>query len=239
MMMMNRPKIAKNERFESEPSFRQKQKVKFYKSPFCIKSNHRVFAHISMARTAQTVVGKKSRPATADKKPKKSLGGPAASAPAKKAISSPSGGGVKKPHRFRPGTVALREIRKYQNSSELLMRRAPFYRLVREIAQDFKENVRFEAAALHGLQEAAESFLVELMEDANRACLHRKKVTIMPADMEIAEYFMARHTDYSFASQTAGAKKHSVSMATSKPAAPVSQPIYPAAVAADDNSLDE
>ena len=47
-------------------------------------------------------------------------------------------GGVKKPHRFRPGTVALREIRRYQKSTELLIRKLPFQRLVREIAQDFK-----------------------------------------------------------------------------------------------------
>lgn len=56
-------------------------------------------------------------------------------------ITQPTTGGVKKPHRFRPGTVALREIRRYQKSTELLIRKLPFQRLVREIAQDFK--VRF------------------------------------------------------------------------------------------------
>ena len=52
--------------------------------------------------------------------------------------SAPATGGVKKPHRYRPGTVALREIRRYQKSTELLIRKMPFQRLVREIAQDFK-----------------------------------------------------------------------------------------------------
>ncbi|MBA0871045.1 hypothetical protein Goshw_020603, partial [Gossypium schwendimanii] len=52
--------------------------------------------------------------------------------------SAPTTGGVKKPHQYRPGTVALREIQKYQKSTELLIRKLPFQRLVREIAQDFK-----------------------------------------------------------------------------------------------------
>jgi histone H3 len=62
-------------------------------------------------------------------------------------------GGVKKPHRYRPGTVALREIRKYQKSTELLIRKLPFQRLVREIAQDFKTDLRFQSTAIMALQE--------------------------------------------------------------------------------------
>merc|ERR1712243_130036 len=58
--------------------------------------------------------------------------------------SAPATGGVKKPHRYRPGTVALREIRRYQKSTELLIRKLPFQRLVREIAQDFKTDLRFQ-----------------------------------------------------------------------------------------------
>ncbi len=57
-------------------------------------------------------------------------------------------GGVKKPHRYRPGTVALREIRKYQKSTDLLIRKLPFQRLVREIAQDFKNDLRFQSSAI-------------------------------------------------------------------------------------------
>jgi len=64
-----------------------------------------------------------------------------------------STGGVKKPHRYRPGTVALREIRKYQKSTELLIRKLPFQRLVREIAQDFKTDLRFQSTAIMALQE--------------------------------------------------------------------------------------
>ena len=66
--------------------------------------------------------------------------------------SAPSTGGVKKPHRYRPGTVALREIRRYQKSTELLIRKLPFQRLVREIAQDFKTDLRFQSAAIGALQ---------------------------------------------------------------------------------------
>ena len=66
--------------------------------------------------------------------------------------SAPTTGGVKKPHRYRPGTVALREIRRYQKSTELLIRKLPFQRLVREIAQDFKTDLRFQSAAIGALQ---------------------------------------------------------------------------------------
>ncbi|WIA20546.1 hypothetical protein OEZ85_004938 [Tetradesmus obliquus] len=74
--------------------------------------------------------------------------------------SAPATGGEKKPHRYRPGTVALREIRKYQKSTELLIRKLPFQRLVREIAQDFKTDLRFQSSAVLALQEAAEAYLV-------------------------------------------------------------------------------
>jgi hypothetical protein len=70
--------------------------------------------------------------------------------------SAPTSGGIKKPHRYRPGTVALREIRRFQKSTELLIRKLPFQRLVREIAQDFKTDLRFQSAAVAALQEAAE-----------------------------------------------------------------------------------
>ena len=100
--------------------------------------------------------------------------------------SAPATGGVKKPHRYRPGTVALREIRKYQKSTELLIRKLPFQRLVREIAQDFKSDLRFRAQAIFALQEAAESYLVALFEDTNLCAIHAKRVTIMPKDIQLA-----------------------------------------------------
>lgn len=96
-------------------------------------------------------------------------------------------GGIKKPHRFKPGTVALREIRKYRRSTEFLIRRLPFQRLVREFAQDARTDVRFQAAALEALQEAAEAYLVGVFEDANWCAIHAKRVTIQPKDLFLTQ----------------------------------------------------
>ena len=123
---------------------------------------------ISMARTKQT-----ARKSTGGKVPRKQL----ATKAARK--SSPAAGAVKKPHRYRPGTVALREIRKYQKSTELLIRKLPFQRLVREVAQDFKNDLRFQGSAVMALQEAAEAYLVSLFEDTNLCAIHAKRVTIL------------------------------------------------------------
>ena len=114
--------------------------------------------------------------------------------------SAPATGGVKKPHRYRPGTVALREIRRYQKSTELLIRKLPFQRLVREIAQDFKTDLRFQSAAVGALQEAAEAYLVGLFEDTNLCAIHAKRVTIMPKDVQLARR-IARRAEAGFASQ--------------------------------------
>ena len=114
-----------------------------------------------MARTKQT-----ARKSTGGKAPRKQL----ATKAARK--SAPTAGGVKKPHRYRPGTVALREIRRYQKSTELLIRKLPFQRLVREIAQDFKTDLRFQSSAVLALQESAEAYLVSLFEDTNLAAIH-------------------------------------------------------------------
>jgi histone H3 len=100
--------------------------------------------------------------------------------------SQPSLGGIKKSHRFRPGTVALREIRKYQKSTELLIRKLPFQRLVREIAQDYKTDLRFQASAISALQEATEAYLVALFEDTNLCSIHAKRITIQTKDMQLA-----------------------------------------------------
>ena len=93
--------------------------------------------------------------------------------------------GGKKPHRYRPGTVSLREIRRYQKT-ELLIRKLPFQRLVREIAQDFKTDLRFQSSAVMALQEASEAYLVGLFEDTNLCAIHAKRVTIMPKDIQLA-----------------------------------------------------
>ena len=130
---------------------------------------------IKMARTKQT-----ARKSTGGKAPRKQL----ATKAARK--SAPATGGVKKPHRYRPGTVALREIRRYQKSTELLLRKLPFQRLVREIAQDFKTDLRFQSSAVMALQEASEAYLVGLFEDTNLCAIHAKRVTIMPKDIQLA-----------------------------------------------------
>ncbi len=103
-------------------------------------------------------------------------------------------GKIAKPHRFRPGTVALREIRKYQKSSDLLLRRMPFQRLVREVVQSLhREDFRFQASAMAALQEAAEAYLVGLFEDTNKCAIHAKRVTVMPKDMQLARRIRGEH----------------------------------------------
>jgi histone H3 len=128
-----------------------------------------------MARTKQT-----ARKNTGGKAPRKHI----ATKQAKKAVAP--AGGVKRAHRFRPGTVALREIRKFQKSTELLIRKLPFQRLVREIASEFKNDLRFQSSAVLALQEATEAYLTGLFEDTNLCAIHAKRVTIMPKDMQLA-----------------------------------------------------
>ncbi|KAI8496859.1 histone H3.2 [Branchiostoma belcheri] len=120
-----------------------------------------------MARTKQT-----ARKSTGGKAPRKQLATKAARKSARLLAA--------------PGTVALREIRRYQKSTELLIRKLPFQRLVREIAQDFKTDLRFQSSAVMALQEASEAYLVGLFEDTNLCAIHAKRVTIMPKDIQLA-----------------------------------------------------
>jgi len=93
-------------------------------------------------------------------------------------------GRIRKARRFRPGTVALRQIRKYQSSTELLIRKLPFQRLVKEVVYHlFKEQYRFQSTALLALQEASEDFLVRMFETVNHIAIHAKRQTIMPKDI--------------------------------------------------------
>ena len=128
-----------------------------------------------MARTKQT-----ARKSTGGKAPRKALCTKAARK------GAPAHGGVKKAHRYRPGTVALREIRRFQKTTELFIRKRCFQRFVREIAQDFKSDLRFQSFAIQALHEAAEAYLVSLFEDTNLCAIHAKRVTVMPRDMELA-----------------------------------------------------
>lgn len=129
-----------------------------------------------MARTKQT-----ARLSTGGKVPRKKLANKAA-----RKHMPPGSGEVKKPRRYRPGTVALREIRRYQKSTELMIRKLPFQRLIREIAQDFKSDLRFQSTAILALQEAAEAYLTGLFEDTNLCAIHAKRITIMPKDIQLA-----------------------------------------------------
>ena len=112
---------------------------------------------------------------------------------AKKGGQKAPKGRVKKRYRYRPGTVALKQIRQYQKSTELLIRKLPFQRLVREIASDSEViksplcgKVRFQSAAIMALQEATEAYLVGLFEDSNLCAIHARRVTIMPKDIQLA-----------------------------------------------------
>eukprot|EP00729_Bicosta_minor_P030826 gene30826-5810_t len=121
-----------------------------------------------------------ARKNTGGKAPRKQLATKAARREA------PACGGPKKRRKYRPGTVALREIRAYQKGTELLIRKLPFQRLVREIAHDFNTELRFQSSAVNALQEASEAYLVGLFEDTNLCAIHAKRVTIMVKDILLA-----------------------------------------------------
>ena len=105
-------------------------------------------------------------------------------------------GGIKKPHRYHLGLLALHEICRYQQSTKSLIRRTPFNKLIKEISQEYRicpegpgtpsVQVRFQSTALAALQEAAENFLVGLFEDVNLLAVHAKRVTVMPHDIRLA-----------------------------------------------------
>ena len=101
---------------------------------------------------------------------------------------------VKKAHRFRPGTVALREIRKYQKTADLLVRKAPFQRLVRSTALGFNiQDMRLQSLTVLALQEACEAYLVSIFEDTNLCAIHAKRITIMIKDMQLARRIRGEH----------------------------------------------
>ena len=95
-------------------------------------------------------------------------------------------GGIRKPHRLRPGTRALREIRKYQKSTSNLIPKVAFQRVVKEISQTLNNEIRFQSTAVLALQCAAESYLTALLEDTQLLAIHAKRITIKPADMQLA-----------------------------------------------------
>lgn len=125
-----------------------------------------------MAKTKETAKAKKSIAAKHAKKAPKAAGG--------------ASSGVKRQHRWRPGTVAVREIRQFQKSTNLLIQKAPFQRLVREVSGAQKEGLKFQGSAILALQEATEAYVVSLLADTNLACIHARRVTIQPKDVQLA-----------------------------------------------------
>lgn len=138
-----------------------------------------------MPRTAHMTSGKSIGKSIRGKMPKAA----AALAPGGKKIQS---SGTHKKKRWRPGTVALREIRKFQKSTELLIRKAPFRRFVIDVVKDlgryseFTNGLRYNARALECLQEGAEAYLISVMEEANLCTIHAKRVTNAPKDLQLA-----------------------------------------------------
>lgn len=140
-------------------------------------SQNRNSPSTSNASTAEQASSAPSRKTPGQKKPRKVT---RKTQPKKKAD------GIKKPHRFRSGTRALQEIRRYQRTTNTLISKLPFQRLVREVAQNHRPDIRFQSAAIGALQEASEHYLTELFGDVNLCAIHAKRITIMPRDMQLA-----------------------------------------------------
>ncbi|XP_062343010.1 histone H3-like centromeric protein A [Osmerus eperlanus] len=123
---------------------------------------------------------------TPKRRPPQPPPGPSVSHSPRRSGPSAPGASPRKKRRFRPGSKALMEIRKYQKSTNLLLRKGPFSRLVREVCQTYaRDFMRWQALALQALQEAAEAFLVMLFSDANLCAIHAKRVTLFPRDLQL------------------------------------------------------
>ncbi len=131
----------------------------------------------------QKVAGKKAK---ASSKASVATGSKASKSEAARKKTAPAEGGVKKTRRFRPGTVALREIKRYQRQTTLLLAKAPFQRFIRAICEGIDAQLRFQSQALIALQEAAESYLTGLFEDSNLCAIHANRVTVMKKDIQLA-----------------------------------------------------
>jgi histone H3 len=136
-------------------------------------------SRIEMARTKQAP--KQTKAERKEKRTQKAFGKAPKAKPMPVELAA-----IRKPHRFKAGTVALREIKRYQKSTDLLIPKAPFYRLVKEIAQECRQELRFKKEALEALQEGAEAYLVCLFEDTQLCACHAKRITIQNKDIELA-----------------------------------------------------
>jgi len=140
-----------------------------------------------MARCKQVAVKNASSKKSSDASDLRPTTGGKCVIAAARAIAKHAAAAAAKKSRFRPGTQALAMIRKYQKSTDLLIRRLPFQRLVREVALQLStEKLRFTSHALAAFQEASEAYLVHLFEDVNLCAIHAKRVTIMPKDIQLA-----------------------------------------------------
>ena len=114
--------------------------------------------------------------------------------------TAPAAGGMKgdrRKNRMKPGTVTLREIKKYQRTVNMLLPRASFQRLVRTITMEMDHQLRFQSQALQALQEASEAYIVGLFEDTNLCAIHAKRVTVQKKDMDLARRIRGdRNFDY-------------------------------------------
>lgn len=141
------------------------------------------------------VAGKKGKEVVSKSKQAVATGSKASKASANKKKTAAAAGGIKKEkrqHRFRPGTVALREIKRYQKATTFMLSKAPFQRFIRAICEGIDGQLRFQAQALIALQEAAESYLTGLFEDANLCAIHARRVTVQPRDMHLARRIHGR-----------------------------------------------
>lgn len=141
-----------------------------------------------MARTKQT-----ARKTTGGKAPRKQLAAKSA-----RKTTLPTSQGVSKKPRYKAGTVALKEIRRYQNSTDLLIRKLPFQRFVRNIAQQYKADARFQAPALACLHESLEAYLTGVFEDANACAVHARRVTVLPRDLYLVDKIRGRMGDHCY-----------------------------------------
>ena len=144
--------------------------------PFLLLPLH--LPHAAMERTSQT-----ARRSTGGKAPARGL----SRAAARRATKAKAGSATAVKRRYRPRTVALLDIRKFQRSAELLLSKLPFQRRVREVAQEYPNAPRFQASAGLALQEAAEAYLVGLFQDAQLCAIHAMRVTVMSKDIQLAQ----------------------------------------------------
>mmetsp|Transcript_6832 Transcript_6832/g.9741 ORF Transcript_6832/g.9741 Transcript_6832/m.9741 type:complete len:173 (+) Transcript_6832:80-598(+) len=133
--------------------------------------------------------GKALREQLAGKAPRKNLATSGAHGAAGRGAAT-----TKKSHRLKSGQNVLREIRQYQKTTDLLLLKLPFQRLIKEICEEtMRVEVRFQAQAILALQEATEAYMVGLFEDTNLCAVHAKRVTIMPRDLELARRLRGEH----------------------------------------------